>query len=89
MNRILNVNVLTRFEDGDTPTYQRVWSDEEQRIKYSVSNMWDCPEDACIHRDLVSAYEWLDAIQLGMTLAREGYDGINIKNITWEPEEDE
>lgn len=84
--KTLNVKVATRFVDGDTPDYQRVWSDEDSRIKYSVSNLWDCPEDACIHRDLVSAYEWLEAVQLGMTLAREGYDEINIEDIEWQYE---
>lgn len=81
--KTLNVKVATRFVDSDTPDYQRVWSDDEPRILYSVSNLWDCPEDACIHRDLVDAYEWLEAVQLGMTLAREGYDEINIEEITW------
>ena len=81
--KTLNVKVATRFMDEDTPDYQRVWSDDEPRIQYSVSNLWDCPEDACIHRDLVSAYEWLDAVQLGMALAREGYGEINVEEITW------
>lgn len=79
--KTLNVKVSTRFVDGDTPDYQRVWSDEDSRVKYSVSNLWDCPEDAYIHRDLVDAYEWLEAVQLGMALAREGYDEINIEDI--------
>jgi len=81
--KTLNVKVATHFVDDDTPDYQHVWSDEDPRIQYCVSNLWDCPEDACIHRDLVSAYEWLEAVQLGMTLAREGYDEINIEDITW------
>ena len=84
MEKQLNVKVMTRFQDGDTPIYQRAWSDDDTRISYSVSNLWDCPEDACIHRDLVDAYEWLDAVQLGMELAREGYDTINIEDIEWE-----
>lgn len=82
----LNVNIMTRFEDGDTPVYQRVWSDDEPRIQYSVSNLWDCPEDACIHRDLVDAYEWLEAVQLGMTLASEGYSEIVPHDVEWEYE---
>ena len=87
MSKQLNVKVTTRFEDYDTPTYQRVWSDEDSRVKYSVHNLWDCPEDACIHRDLVSAYDWLEAVQLGMRLAHEGYDALNIEDIEWEYEE--
>ena len=84
--KTLNVKVKTRYEDM-TPTHQHVWSDEDPRIDYSVNNLWDCPEDACIHRDLVSAYEWLEAVQLGMTLAREGYDEINIEDIEWKYED--
>lgn len=83
MGKVLNVKVTTCFEDDYTPTYQRVWSDDDARISYSVHNLWDCPEDACIHRDLVDAYEWLDAVRLGMKLAREGYDTINIEEIEW------
>ena len=81
--KTLNVKVKTRYEDM-IPIHQHVWSDEDPRIEYYVGNLWDCPEDACIHRDLVSAYEWLEAVQLGMTLAREGYDELNIEDIEWE-----
>lgn len=83
----LNVNIMTRFEDDDTPVYQRVWSDDEPCIRYSVRNLCDCPRDACIHRDLIDAYEWLEAVELGMTLAHEGYFEIVPHDVEWKCED--
>ena len=78
----LPIEIVTKYEDIDTPVYQRVSSPIEPRIRYSVRNLWDCPEDACIGRDLVSAGEWLLAVKLGMDLARDGYDSFDIKDLT-------
>lgn len=45
---------------------------------YFVYNLWDCPEDARIQRELVSAEEIIDWIKFGMKLAQEGYDDIEV-----------
>lgn len=78
----LPIEIVTKYEDIDTPVYQRVSSPIEPRVRYSVRNLWDCPEDACIGRDLVSAGEWLLVVKLGMDLARDGYDSFDIKDLT-------
>ena len=51
---------------------------------YRVYNMWDCPEDATIQRDLVSAEEIVDWIRFGMELAQKGYDDIEVSYKTSE-----
>ena len=75
---ILPITVSTLMEDEWTVDYQRVTSPVDPRIYYSVCNLCDCPEDAIIGRDLVSAYEWLDAVRLGMQLAREGVTELEV-----------
>ena len=79
---ILPVIIKTWYEDVDSPVSQLLTSPTDPRLRYRVSNLWECPEDACIGRDLVSAGEWLLAVKLGMDLARDGYDGFDIKDIT-------
>lgn len=76
---ILPIEIKTYMEDEWTPCCQKVSSPVDPRIKYNVSNLWDCPEDACIFRDLVSAQEWVDVLRLGMQLAREGVTGLEVK----------
>lgn len=64
---------------------QELWS-EDKNIHYRVSDLCECPEDATINRDLVSAYEIVDFIELGMELAKKGYDKIYIETIKKEPD---
>lgn len=60
--------------------FQKLWS-EDGKIQYSVSNLCECPEDATIDRDLVSANEIVDFIELGMKLAEKGYNKISIEEV--------
>jgi hypothetical protein len=46
--------------------------------KYDVWNLWDCPEDATIQRELVSAEEIIDWVKFGMMLNQKGYDHIEV-----------
>ena len=88
MEKILNLKMKTRMEEG-SPVFQKLWSEDDPRIEYRVANLWDCPEDACIHRDLFSADEWLDTLRLGMTLAQEGYNEIHVTYEDYEAEDNE
>ena len=65
--------------------YQRV--KDEEGVKFSVHNLAECPEDAIIGRDLFDAGDWIDAVEYGMELVKQGYDGI--ETVTIEDEEDE
>lgn len=60
-----------------------------KKVHYSVSNLCKCPEDAIIDRDLVSADEIVDFIELGMRLAEKGYDRISVERIKVNPDENE
>ena len=51
---------------------------DSQKLLYSISDMWDCPEDATIDRTLPNAYDATNLIQLGIKYHIEGYDKIEI-----------
>ena len=51
---------------------------DSHKLLYSISDMWDCPEDATIDRALPSARDAINLIQLGIKYHTEGYDKIEI-----------
>lgn len=54
---------------------QEVSDPESGKTLYSVYDMAvNCPEDAVICRDLVSAHQWLKIVNYGIELAKQGYD---------------
>ena len=57
---------------------QQLYDVDSQELLYSISDMWDCPEDATIDRALPSVYEAITLIQLGIKYHIEGYDRIEI-----------
>lgn len=62
----------------DYPCAQRL-EDSAGNQLYSVRNLaGDSPEDAVILRDLVSAEEIVEFIELGMKIANEGYTSIHV-----------
>lgn len=65
-------------EDSDWGPRAEILVDSEDNLIYSVRNLYDCPEDAYITRDLVSSYEVIDYIELGMKLAAEGYTSVEV-----------
>lgn len=79
MEKLFEMNVTTWFDDYDNcPESQKVeWDDGVRSGSYRVSNLWDCPEDACISRDLFSAEDFIAAVNFGMLLAQDGYTGIH------------
>lgn len=86
---ILPITISIIMEDKWTEYSQRVTSPVDPRIHYHVNNLDECPEDAIIGRDLVSAYEWLDAVRLGMQLAREGVTGLDVTDEIVRDEDDD
>lgn len=83
----LNVTVTSYYDDYEARIEWQTVESEVPGVKFRVGNLCECPEDAIIGRDLFNAYDYLDAIQLGMDLARKGYDCINIVNIKKETRE--
>lgn len=57
-------------------------------LGYYVQNLTDCPEDAIIGRDLVTAEEIINYIKFGMKLAQEGYTKIQVEYINITDEEE-
>lgn len=54
---------------------QDVYDSDNGKYIYGVYDMaCNCPEDAVIYRDLVSAHQWLDIVNYGIELAKQGYD---------------
>ena len=45
-------------------------------IRYQEVLMYECPKDATIERDLVSAFEYIDILNAGIELAKQGYDKV-------------
>lgn len=74
------------FSDNEDWAYrhQRVWSNDCEQVSYSVYDLCECPEDAKIGRDLFSGREYINAIKLGMELAKQGYTGIEIEEVPYE-----
>lgn len=53
--------------------------DENKKLLFSVCDLTECPEDAIIGRDLFDANDYIDTLHLGMQLAKEGYDDIEVE----------
>lgn len=47
--------------------------------EFNCYNLDECPEDAIIGRDLFDANDYLNAVEFGIKLAKQGYDGIEIE----------
>lgn len=86
--KTLKLKLMENIDNYDECCFQELWS-EDEKVHYSVSNLCECPEDAIIDRDLVSADEIVDFIELGMRLAEKGYDRISVERIKVNPDENE
>ena len=84
--KTLKLKLIEKIDNYDECYFQKLWSEDEE-VCYSVSNLCECPEDAIITRDLVSAEEIAGFIELGMRLAEKGYDKISLERITDENDE--
>ena len=74
---------ITEEEDSDTGylSYQKVSCDEVEDVYYYVYPLAECPEDAYIERDLFSAESYINAINLGIKLAQEGYTKVEAQYV--------
>lgn len=57
---------------------QQLWDIEKEYSIYSVSDLWECPEDAIIGRALHNASDATYLIKRGLRYALEGYTDIKI-----------
>lgn len=56
--------------------------DNNDDMVFSVWNLNECPEDAVIGRDLFDEQDFMNAVKLGMKLAKEGYTDCKIVDET-------
>lgn len=77
---------VTEAEDYDSGylAYQRVECEEVKDVHYYVYPLAECPEDAYIERDLFSAESYINAINLGIKLAQQGYTKVEAEYIKGE-----
>jgi hypothetical protein len=78
------LKTLIAFNQGnifEEVAHQELWDPDEKYCLFSVSNLWECPEDAIIGRDLFDSYDAEILIEHGMKWAREGYDELYIKYV--------
>lgn len=80
MDKILHVNFI-KVKDGEGDVYgHRLNSPDSKKFSFVAYDLCDFPEDATINRSLFNGDDYLDAIQLGMELAREGYTSIEVSD---------
>lgn len=75
----LHVNIIEETDHWGDVIGEEVICEAEPDVRYSVYDLTDCPEDAIIGRNLVSASEYLNILKLGMRLAFDGYTDIEIE----------
>ena len=80
MDKILHVNFITVKDHWGDICGHELNSPDSKKFKFSVYDLCECPEDATIYRDLFNGYDYLNAIQLVMELAREGYTSIEVSD---------
>ena len=66
---------LTVIEGNDDCASQEI-NDTENGISFSVHDLYECPEDAVIGRDLFDAYNYIKALNKGIELAGKGYTSV-------------
>lgn len=56
--------------------------DQSDDLVFSAWNLNACPEDAVIGRDLFDEKDFVVAVKLGISLAKQGYDDVDFTDAT-------
>jgi hypothetical protein len=75
MEKELILDYIESYDDYGELRGQEVSNDEEN-IYFGVCNLCECPEDAIIGRDLFTADNYVEALNKGIELAKEGYSKV-------------
>ena len=75
-NKVYKVIVNQKEDEYEGVRYQSINNDI---MRFSVSNLSECPEDAIIGRDLFDADDYIRAVRTGMKLAQEGYTDLDVE----------
>lgn len=80
-SKIRSFKLEEEYDSSDDVIYSQALYDldaDDIHKFYLVYNMYHCPEDATIERDLVSAHNLLDYINYGIKLGQQGYTEAKI-----------
>ncbi len=74
--------ILNFYDNEDYENHiHRIWSetkdDEIGEVDFFAYDLCEYPEDATLNRDLFSGYQFIEALRLGMKIAKEGYTFID------------
>lgn len=64
--------ILEKSKDSEDCERHQLLMDGESIV--SIHPLWDCPEDAIIGRGLLSGYDIIEFIKLGIELGKKGED---------------
>ena len=82
----LVLKYVCECNDYDETVYEAVYNKDEG-VSFSVSDLSECPEDACIGRDLFDAHDFIKTLKLGMELANKGFTEIELEQLEdWKSE---
>ena len=76
----LNLIIFEESDDYEGVREQSI-RNKAENISFSVYNLSECPEDAIIGRDLFDAYDYVEALNKGIELAKNGYGKIVVTKI--------
>ena len=63
---------------------QEAWSENEDiKMEFSVCDLFRCPEDAIIGRDLFTVDDFIETLMLGFKIAKLGYNDIVVEEVVW------
>lgn len=58
--------------------HQELWDPDKNKCLFSVSDLWESPEDAIIGRALHDGDDAYSLIEAGMRYSKEGYSSIDL-----------
>lgn len=73
----LALKYVCKCNDYEEKVCESVYNKDEG-VYFSVSNLSECPEDACIGRDLFDAHDFIKTLKLCMELANKGFTEIEL-----------
>ena len=77
MKKKIIFNIIEDCYEGER--YHKIVDKDDNTVLFSCSNLSECPEDAIIGRDLFDGEDYIEAVEFGMRLAREGYTEIELE----------
>ena len=80
--------VFEESSEWEGVSHQELWDPDKKSCLFSVSNLWECSEDAIIGRSLHDADDASLLIKYGMKYSKEGYDDVIVIHIECPDRED-